>query len=230
MSAEQTETLSKAAQSRGENMMINRACEIFIAARKEIGEDLQGGSLVDLIADNADYPLDACRELAAIVVDRCVCSERLKEKYCDGVEIPSRLLELARIAYHGYGASVSFKAYNGETMPAWDELPDRIKAGWRGSVVELLLEYQAGNGSVQDPGETIANSEHHFAGDGSGISMRMIKPAGDQGRPRRMIIERTLHGQEINAGVERLALNKFEARDLAEYMVKIVTDEKFWRD
>ncbi len=211
-------------------MMIDRACEIFIEARKQLGDDLAGGSLVDLIADNADYPIDACRELAAIVVDRCVCSERLKEKYCDGVEIPSRLLELARVAYAGYGASVSFKAYNGESMPAWDELPDRIKTGWRGSVVELLLEYQAGNGSVQDPGETVENSVHHFVAEGSGISMRMIKPAGEPGRPRRMIIERALHGKEINAGVERLSLNQDEARDLAEYMVRFVTDEKFWRD
>lgn len=71
MSADQGETLSKAAQARGTNMMINRACEIFVEAIMAIGDDLQGQSLIDLIADNSDYSLDDCRELAAIVVDRC---------------------------------------------------------------------------------------------------------------------------------------------------------------
>lgn len=229
MTAEHNETLSRAAQSRGENMMIDRACEVFIEARKALGDDLSGQCLVERIEKDTGYPIDACRELAAIVVDRCVCSERLKEKYCDGVEIPSRLLELARIAYHGYGASVSFKAYNGESMPAWDELPDRIKAGWRGSVVELLLEYQAGNGSVRDPGETVKDSENYFVTAGNGISMRVIKPAGEPGQPRRMIIERDIHGNELSDGVERLSLNQAEALELSRYIARTHVDD-FWRD
>lgn len=127
----------------------NRACEIFVNARKDIGDDLKGFSLVDLLADNAGWPLPMCWSLAEIVVERCECSERLRIKYGKDRQksktpspTESRITELAQVAYQGYGSSVDFKAYNGEPMPAWDELPDRIKRGWRGAVVELLLEYQ----------------------------------------------------------------------------------------
>lgn len=120
----------------------NRACEIFVNARKDIGDDLKGFSLVDLLADNGGWSLDICTELAAIVVERCECSERIRIKYGQPDATQTRITELAQVAYHGYGSSVDFKAYNGEAMPSWDELPDRIKRGWRGAVVELLAEYQ----------------------------------------------------------------------------------------
>lgn len=233
MSGDKRETLSKAAQSRGENMMINRACEIFRDARTNIGDDLQGMSLVDLIADNADYPLDACRELAAIVVERCDCSDRLREKYGEGDHVPSRLLELARVAYHGYCVAVDFRSFAGghiNDMPAWDDVPDRVKRGWHGSVVELLLDYQAGTGGVQDPGETIANSEHHFAcGEICGLSMRLIRPAGDPGQQPMMIIERDFHAGQMKKGVQRLSLNRDEAKELNRY-IRAMVATKLWRD
>ncbi len=83
MKAEVCEGLVAAALSRGENMMINRACEIFVEARKAVGDDLAGGDLIDLICERSGYPLKACRELAAIVVDRCVCSVRLHEQFSE---------------------------------------------------------------------------------------------------------------------------------------------------
>lgn len=83
MNAEQRGHPSNFAHSRGTNTMINRACEIFVDARQAIGDDLSGFSLVDLLADNSGWSLVICRELATIVVERCECSDRLRELYSE---------------------------------------------------------------------------------------------------------------------------------------------------
>jgi hypothetical protein len=38
--------------------------------------------------------------------------------------------DLARAAYLRYGAVTEFKNFRGDPMPAFDELPDKIKAAW----------------------------------------------------------------------------------------------------
>lgn len=38
---------------------------------------------------------------------------------------------LARIAYHAYGEHTDFKNFQGNPMPLWEELPDRIRGAWR---------------------------------------------------------------------------------------------------
>lgn len=39
-------------------------------------------------------------------------------------------MDLGMVGYNAYGESVEWKAYNGERMPDWDALPDRIKTAW----------------------------------------------------------------------------------------------------
>lgn len=38
--------------------------------------------------------------------------------------------ELAKIGYEAYGDEAAWKAYNGEPMPQWDELPQHIRTRW----------------------------------------------------------------------------------------------------
>ncbi len=38
---------------------------------------------------------------------------------------------LARVAYHAYGEHTDFKNFQGNPMPKWEELPDRIRGAWR---------------------------------------------------------------------------------------------------
>lgn len=52
--------------------------------------------------------------------------------------------EFSRIAYNAYGQTTDFKNYQGLPMPAYDELPDKIKLAWIAatkSVYEATLEY-----------------------------------------------------------------------------------------
>ena len=37
---------------------------------------------------------------------------------------------LARVAYRGYGETTDFKNFQGNPMPAWDDLPEKIRAAW----------------------------------------------------------------------------------------------------
>lgn len=37
---------------------------------------------------------------------------------------------MARKGYEAYGNEADWKAYNGEAMPKWDELPDHIQRKW----------------------------------------------------------------------------------------------------
>jgi hypothetical protein len=52
-----------------------------------------------------------------------------------------KLGDLARIGYEAYGAEADWKAYNGEPMPQWDELPGHIHTKWTsaaGAIAEAL--------------------------------------------------------------------------------------------
>jgi len=40
------------------------------------------------------------------------------------------LAELGRVGYEAYGAEADWKAYNGEPMPQWEELPGHIRTKW----------------------------------------------------------------------------------------------------
>jgi len=44
------------------------------------------------------------------------------------------------IAYEAYGDVTDRKNYQGLPMPAWDDLPDRIKAAWRAAAQAVLDE------------------------------------------------------------------------------------------
>ena len=51
--------------------------------------------------------------------------------------------ELARIGYEAYGAEAGWKAYNGEPMPRWDDLPGHIQTKWTvaaGAIAGALSE------------------------------------------------------------------------------------------
>lgn len=38
---------------------------------------------------------------------------------------------LARSAYDAYGRAVGYKNFQGKPMPEWDQLGEKVKAGWR---------------------------------------------------------------------------------------------------
>lgn len=39
-------------------------------------------------------------------------------------------MKLGRVAYDAYGAATDWKTYDGRQMPAWTDLPQRIKYAW----------------------------------------------------------------------------------------------------
>jgi hypothetical protein len=49
--------------------------------------------------------------------------------------------ELARIAYHAYGKTTSFKDYQGNPMPVWDDLPPKIQEAWA-NASNAILNFQ----------------------------------------------------------------------------------------
>lgn len=46
----------------------------------------------------------------------------------------SYFLPFAKAAYHDYGLTTDFKNFQGNPMPEWDALPDKIKSAWIASV------------------------------------------------------------------------------------------------
>jgi hypothetical protein len=49
--------------------------------------------------------------------------------------------ELAQIGYEAYGAEADWKAYNGEPMPQWNDLPQHIRTKWTvatGAIAKVL--------------------------------------------------------------------------------------------
>lgn len=119
---------------------IDRGGEIFRKARKDLGEDLGGFSLIDLLADNTGYGLDRCGDIARIICRTHIVSGRLRRKYGGDDSTTTRTEDLARIAYHGYVVAASLTGHFGED--SWDELSDKDRRGWRGAVVDVLLEFQ----------------------------------------------------------------------------------------
>lgn len=47
--------------------------------------------------------------------------------------------ELALIAYTAYGQTTDFKNFQGNPMPAWQDLPDKIQEAWIASVQAVLV-------------------------------------------------------------------------------------------
>jgi hypothetical protein len=47
--------------------------------------------------------------------------------------------ELALIAYTAYGRVTDFKNFQGNPMPKWDELPEKIQGAWIASVQAVLI-------------------------------------------------------------------------------------------
>jgi hypothetical protein len=45
---------------------------------------------------------------------------------------------LGRIGYEAYGREADWKAYNGEPMPTWDDLPDHIHRKWSAAAKGIL--------------------------------------------------------------------------------------------
>jgi len=50
------------------------------------------------------------------------------------------LAELAQTGYEAYGQEADWKAYNGEPMPKWHELPDHIHRKWKAAVGAVASE------------------------------------------------------------------------------------------
>jgi hypothetical protein len=51
--------------------------------------------------------------------------------------------ELAKIGFDAYGEEAEWKAYNGDPMPRWDELPEHVRTKWTvaaGAIAKALTE------------------------------------------------------------------------------------------
>ncbi len=57
-------------------------------------------------------------------------------------DVPS----LAKNAYHAYGSVTDWKNYAGLPMPAWADLPAKIRAAWEAAVNQVVGEVLAGEG------------------------------------------------------------------------------------
>ena len=53
-------------------------------------------------------------------------------------ERPASYTELAEVAYVAYAKSAKNKNYQGKPMPAWDELPPRIRQHWIAAMVAVV--------------------------------------------------------------------------------------------
>lgn len=51
--------------------------------------------------------------------------------------------DLARIAYRAYCAAVDFKAFNGDDLPTFDAVPQRIKDAWIAASAAVANEVSA---------------------------------------------------------------------------------------
>lgn len=49
------------------------------------------------------------------------------------------ILEAAQIAYLAYGQTTDFKNFQGNPMPAWQELPEKIQEAW-GAAVKAVAD------------------------------------------------------------------------------------------
>jgi hypothetical protein len=49
--------------------------------------------------------------------------------------------DLAKAAYHAYGKTTDFKNYQGNPMPAWDDLPPKIQEAWVNASKAILKEF-----------------------------------------------------------------------------------------
>ena len=57
-----------------------------------------------------------------------------------------KTLDLAKVAYHAYGAVTDHKNYQGLPMPTWEQLPEKIKEAWcaaAGAVAAQKPEWDA---------------------------------------------------------------------------------------
>jgi hypothetical protein len=50
----------------------------------------------------------------------------------------SHLDELVRLAYEAYGEQVRWKNYADLAMPPYDELGEKVQAGWRAAVLAVV--------------------------------------------------------------------------------------------
>lgn len=49
-------------------------------------------------------------------------------------------IKLSRTAYISYGQVTDYKNYQGLPMPAYDDLPDKIKAAWAAAVMVIVAK------------------------------------------------------------------------------------------
>lgn len=51
-------------------------------------------------------------------------------------------MKLEQIAYHAYGDSVSWKNYQGNPMPKWEDLTPAIQNAWRAAVTAVNANWR----------------------------------------------------------------------------------------
>ncbi len=60
------------------------------------------------------------------------------------------MVELAKAAYIAYGDAVAWKNHRGDPMPAWDDLPEAIRAAWVAAANAIVGEIDARIGDLFD--------------------------------------------------------------------------------
>ena len=49
-------------------------------------------------------------------------------------EMQKTMQKIAQGAYHAYGQVTNFKNFQGNPMPDWEQLPEKIQEAWRAAV------------------------------------------------------------------------------------------------
>lgn len=62
--------------------------------------------------------------------------------------------EAAQWAYDAYGDSRHWRAYNGESIPQWDQLPEGLQQAWR-TAADAVLSWST-HAAANPPDRTVA--------------------------------------------------------------------------
>lgn len=62
-----------------------------------------------------------------------------------------KLTRYAERAYNAYGKTTDFKNFQGNPMPEWSELPDRIQAAWKAAVNDVMKSLDVHDSETDAP-------------------------------------------------------------------------------
>lgn len=60
-------------------------------------------------------------------------------------------ITLGNVAYIAYGQQVEFKSWNGQSMPLWGELSDKIRNAWEKAAIAAIEWHNDGVTTLTKP-------------------------------------------------------------------------------